>query len=86
MHRSGPYDPLKIDVWSVGAIMWEIAEATPPFFNSQRPAERWPLVSNVYHPWLHEFLYLCSEPAQSRPSPKELLEVRLQEYIFMDMD
>ncbi|KAF7345123.1 hypothetical protein MVEN_01676400 [Mycena venus] len=57
--------------------MWEITEAMPPFFNTQRPAERWPLVSNLYPPWLHEFLFLCSEPAQSRPSPKELLETLL---------
>ncbi|KAJ7607403.1 hypothetical protein FB45DRAFT_1135466 [Roridomyces roridus] len=29
--RSGSYDPLKIDVWSVGATIWELAEANPPF-------------------------------------------------------
>ncbi|KAF8183813.1 kinase-like domain-containing protein [Mycena galopus ATCC 62051] len=75
--RSGSYDPLKIDVWSVGAILWQIAEVTPPFSDGKRPVERWPPVSKVYPPWLHDFLRLCSEPALSRPSPKELLETAL---------
>ncbi|KAJ7446635.1 hypothetical protein FB451DRAFT_1390771 [Mycena latifolia] len=35
--RSGPYDPLKVDVWSVGATVWELAKGTPLF------ARRWSL-------------------------------------------
>ncbi|KAJ7145872.1 kinase-like domain-containing protein [Mycena epipterygia] len=74
--RSGAYDPLKIDVWSVGATVWELAEAAPPFSDTQQPAERWPAVSQpaLYPPAFHEFLRLCSEPAASRPTPGALLE------------
>ncbi|KAJ7131480.1 kinase-like domain-containing protein [Mycena epipterygia] len=74
--RSGAYDPLKIDVWSVGATVWELAEAAPPFSDTQQPAERWPAVSQpaLYPPAFHEFLRLCSEPAASRPTPRALLE------------
>lgn len=75
---SGSYDPLKIDVWSVGATVWEIAEANPPFSDTQQPADRWPPLSEpaLYPPSFHDFLRLCSEPAASRPTPKALLEVR----------
>ncbi|KAJ7740996.1 hypothetical protein B0H14DRAFT_3608806 [Mycena olivaceomarginata] len=74
--RSGSYDPLKIDVWSVGATVWEIAEANPPFSDTQQPADRWPPLSEpaLYPPSFHDFLRLCSEPAASRPTPKALLE------------
>ncbi|KAJ7153517.1 kinase-like protein [Mycena crocata] len=74
--RSGAYDPLKIDVWSVGATVWELAEAAPPFSDTQQPAERWPPVSDptLYPPSFDDFLRLCSEPAASRPTPGELLE------------
>ncbi|KAJ6619042.1 kinase-like domain-containing protein, partial [Mycena sp. CBHHK59/15] len=72
-----PYDPLKIDVWSVGATVWELAEATPPFSDAQQPAERWPPISDpaLYPPAFHDFLRLCSEPAATRPSPSELIEL-----------
>ncbi|KAJ7701561.1 kinase-like domain-containing protein [Mycena rosella] len=74
--RSGAYDPLKIDVWSVGATVWELAEAAPPFSDTQQPAERWPPVSDpaLYAPAFHEFLRQCSEPAASRPTPGALLQ------------
>ncbi|KAJ7456908.1 hypothetical protein FB451DRAFT_1564329 [Mycena latifolia] len=74
--RSGAYDPLKIDVWSVGATVWEIAEATPPFSDTQQPAECWPPVTEpaLYPPAFHDFLRQCSEPAASRPTPKALLQ------------
>ncbi|KAJ7270709.1 kinase-like domain-containing protein [Mycena haematopus] len=74
--RSGSYDPLKIDVWSVGATVWELAEAAPPFSDTQQPAERWPPLSDsaLYPPSFHEFLRMCSEPAASRPTPGALLE------------
>ncbi|KAJ6463474.1 kinase-like protein [Mycena sanguinolenta] len=74
--RSGSYDPLKIDVWSVGATIWELAEAAPPFSDTQLPADRWPPISNpaLYPPSFHEFLRMCSEPAASRPTAGTLLE------------
>ncbi|KAJ6578864.1 kinase-like domain-containing protein [Mycena vulgaris] len=74
--RSGAYDPLKIDVWSVGATVWELAEAAPPFSDTQQPAERWPPVSQpaLYPPAFHDFLLQCSEPAASRPTPGALLQ------------
>ncbi|KAF8192664.1 kinase-like domain-containing protein [Mycena galopus ATCC 62051] len=74
--RSGSYDPLKIDVWSVGATVWELAEAAPPFSDTQQPADRWPALSDPapYPPSFHEFLRMCSEPAASRPTPGALLE------------
>ncbi|KAF7297328.1 Non-specific serine/threonine protein kinase [Mycena indigotica] len=73
---SGFYDPLKVDVWSVGATIWEIAEATPPFSDTDQPEERWPPLSNpsIYPPALHDFLTSCSEPAASRPTASALLK------------
>ncbi|KAJ7054755.1 kinase-like domain-containing protein [Mycena amicta] len=73
---SGPYDPLKVDVWSVGATIWELAEATPPFADTDQPEERWPPLSNpkLYPPALHDFLTSCSEPAASRPTAGALLQ------------
>ncbi|KAJ6482887.1 kinase-like domain-containing protein [Mycena vitilis] len=74
--RSGAYDPLKIDVWSVGATVWELAEAVPPFTDTNWHAERWPALSDpkLYPPAFHEFLRLCSEPAALRPTPGTLLK------------
>ncbi|KAJ7270952.1 kinase-like domain-containing protein [Mycena rebaudengoi] len=76
--RSGSYDALKVDVWSVGATVWELAEARPPFSDTEppEPAERWPPVSEpaLYPPAFHEFLKMCSEPAEGRVGPGALLE------------
>ncbi|KAJ7489242.1 kinase-like protein [Mycena latifolia] len=72
----GAYDPLKIDVWSVGATVWELAEGSPPFVDTRQPAERWPPLTDaeLYPLGLHDFLRQCSEPAASRPTPKALLQ------------
>jgi len=74
--RSGAYDALKVDVWSVGATLWELAEAMPPFSDTQQVAERWPPLTDpaIYPSVFHDFLRLCSEPAASRPTPAALLE------------
>jgi len=73
-----PYDPLKLDVWSLGSTVWEMAETVPPFFSTNKFEDRWPPLSQpaLYSPSFHEFLKKCSEPAGSRPSAAELLQVR----------
>jgi p21-activated kinase 1 len=70
------HDSLKFDVWCVGAIVWEMAEAAPPFFDP-RAAARLPPVNKLYPAWLQDFVNLCFVPAVIRRSPKELLEVHL---------
>ncbi|KAL0575095.1 hypothetical protein V5O48_006871 [Marasmius crinis-equi] len=75
--RAGPYDALKVDVWSMGATVWEMAQARPPFADSdQPPSNRWPPLDKpqLFSPAFREFLRLCSEPAATRPSPSELLK------------
>ncbi|KAH7880500.1 kinase-like protein [Lentinula edodes] len=75
--RAGPYNALKIDIWSVGATVWELAQAAPPFADStDPPTDRWPKLSKpeIFSPAFHEFLRLCSEPASSRPDAQELLK------------
>ncbi|KIY44904.1 kinase-like protein, partial [Fistulina hepatica ATCC 64428] len=76
--RSGPYDALKVDVWSLGATVWEMAQAEPPFANLCTDGadigaiigtNRWPKLRrpDLFSPAFHEFLRLCSEPSDTRP-------------------
>jgi p21-activated kinase 1 len=76
------YDPLKVDVWSLGATTWELVHGSPPFedvkdtrdiVGGQLPPVREP---DAFSRSFHDFLHLCSQPAASRPDPDELLDVR----------
>ncbi|KAF8176288.1 kinase-like domain-containing protein [Pholiota molesta] len=77
--RKPPYDALKVDVWSLGATVWEMAQQDPPFVDSQQLADRWPPLRQpeLFSPAFHEFLRKCSEPAAVRPNPSELLKSSL---------
>jgi hypothetical protein len=74
----GSYNVLKVDVWGVGATVWELLEGTPPFLETAL-ADRWPPLTykERYSRALHQFLDLCSRPAHSRPEANGLLKVRL---------
>lgn len=85
-HTSGPYDPLKIDVFSLGATVWEMAQSEPPFSDVQDVrdiTDQWPALDTPeeFTDSLHEFLTLCSLPSASRPDPDELLDVRASSLI-----
>ncbi|KAJ8075133.1 hypothetical protein PM082_019460 [Marasmius tenuissimus] len=75
--RAGPYNALKVDVWSLGATVWEMAQARPPFVDDENssPGNRWPPLDmpQLYSPQFHTFLRSCSEPPSSRPDPSALL-------------
>jgi serine/threonine protein kinase len=82
---SGSYDPLKVDVFSLGATVWEMAQHEPPFAAVQDVTQitaQWPPLDNPddFTSAFHDFLRLCSMVAPSRPSPEDLLHVRIALY------
>lgn len=76
--RVGAYNALKVDVWSLGATVWELAQTEPPFADVQDPRQigvQWPPLRQpeLYSRGFHEFLKLCSRPFASRPNANELV-------------
>ncbi|KAG1732620.1 uncharacterized protein EDB91DRAFT_1151105 [Suillus paluster] len=76
--RVGAYNALKVDIWSLGATVWELAQTEPPFADVQDPRQigaQWPALRQpeLYSRAFHDFLRLCSRPSVSRPNANELL-------------
>ncbi|KAA1474190.1 kinase-like protein [Dentipellis sp. KUC8613] len=76
--RTGLYDPLKVDVWSLGATSWELVQGEPPFSDVQDTRQigtQLPPLSQpeIYSRSFHDFLRSCCSPVASRPDPDELL-------------
>ncbi|KAJ7584957.1 kinase-like domain-containing protein [Mycena floridula] len=72
--RRGVYDALKVDTWSVGATVWLMARAKPPFPSLEEMSNRW-IEIEQYSESLGIFLNMCSQPESSRPDPQTLLEL-----------
>ncbi|KAF9262818.1 kinase-like protein [Marasmius fiardii PR-910] len=79
--RSGAYDALKVDVCSLGATVWEVAQLRPPFADLQSDdpglsITRLPPLDepHLYSADFSEFLRLCCESPSLRPSPNELVK------------
>jgi len=76
--RRGPYDVLKVDVWSLGATIWELTEGATPFEDEEEgPGDRFPTLSDESNVTMDllDFLSLCELEARKRPTAKRLLEV-----------
>jgi serine/threonine-protein kinase CLA4 len=70
---------MKVDVWSLGATVWELIEGETPFENDPSgPHDRLPELTNIQEvsQGLLGFLHLCEMPATRRPSARELIQVR----------
>ncbi|KAH7099150.1 kinase-like domain-containing protein [Auriculariales sp. MPI-PUGE-AT-0066] len=73
MHQ-GPYDAMKVDVWSLGATAWELFDSESSIGTATTFRERWPRNEIFRKPsqGLHDFLVACSEVPTRRLSAEEL--------------
>jgi p21-activated kinase 1 len=72
---------MKVDVWSLGATVWELIEGETPFENEPNgPSDRLPEITRTdlqqVSQGLLGFLNLCEAPAERRPTARSLLKVR----------
>ena len=75
--RKGEYDVMLVDVWSLGATVWELTEGTTPFEGQAEAGDRLPELSCSENSSeaLLDFLEMCSSPPYYRPPAHRLLEV-----------
>lgn len=71
---------MKVDVWSLGATVWELIEGETPFESDPNgPSDRLPEITRTdlqqVSQGLLGFLNLCEAPAERRPNARSLLEV-----------
>lgn len=75
--RKGEYDVMLVDIWSLGATVWELIEGTTPFEGQEVVGDRLPRLSGpvASSEALLDFLEMCSSPPHYRPPAQRLLEV-----------
>jgi serine/threonine protein kinase len=71
--RKGEYDVMLVDIWSLGATVWELIEGTTPFEGQAEVGDRLPELSGSVS--VLDFLEMCSSPPHYRPPAQNLLEV-----------